>query len=69
MPPKNVLQRSLRRLRREVRRIGGVTVTSGSVAEAQVETLLSHGGRELSDVLEQGKDALRAEAARYCAAR
>jgi radical SAM superfamily enzyme YgiQ (UPF0313 family) len=69
VPPKNVLQRMLRRLRQELRRIGRVTVTSGSVAEAQVETLLSHGGRELADVLEQGRDALRAEAARFCAAR
>ncbi len=66
VPTKSDLQRRLRGLRRELRRIGNVTVTSGSVAEAQVETLLSHGGREVADLLEQGRDALRAAATRFC---
>ena len=63
---KGELQRSLRGLKRALRRLGNVTVTAGSVGEAQVETLLSHGGREVAEVLEQGREALRAEATRFC---
>ena len=69
LPAANELRKRLRRLRRELRRLGNVTVTSGSVGEAQVEAFLSLGGREAADMLEQGREALRAEAKRFCAQR
>ena len=64
-PARAELQRRLRALTRELRRIGNVRVTAGGVAEAQVETLLSHAGREAADLLERGREALRAEATRF----
>ncbi len=64
--PKAELQRLIRGLKRALRRLGNVTVTAGSVGEAQVEVLLSHGGREVAELLEQGREALRAEATRFC---
>jgi len=65
LPAKAELQRRMRALKRELRRTGNVTVTTGSVGEAQIEALLSNGGREVAGLLEQGADALRAEAARF----
>jgi radical SAM superfamily enzyme YgiQ (UPF0313 family) len=61
-PTRADMQRRLRALTRELRRLGNVSATSGSVAEAQVETLLSHAGREAAHLLERGREALRAEA-------
>ncbi|MBN1918695.1 MAG: radical SAM protein [Verrucomicrobia bacterium] len=66
VPPRAELQRRLRGLSRTMRRARNVTVTTGSVGEAQVETWLSHAGREAAAVLLEGRDAVRAAAARYC---
>jgi len=69
LPAGNELRKRLRHLKQALRRLGNVRVTAGSVGEAQIEAFLSLSGREAADVLEQGREALRAEARRFCAER
>jgi radical SAM superfamily enzyme YgiQ (UPF0313 family) len=64
--PKSELQRRLRGLGHALRRVGNVTVTTGSIGESQIETFLSQAGREAAAALVEGKDALRAAATRFC---
>lgn len=69
VPARAELQRRLRELARSLRRLRNVSVTTGSVGEAQIETWLSQAGREAAAALVEGRDAVRAEATRFCTRR